>query len=386
MTNVDEIFIPAIKVRQPVGEFYQAVVSWNLLTQISVADVRAIEEGKERELDRYMGIQRKIDPKRIKDIAKYVENVDATFPTSIVLAVEEENIEWDEEGQRLRIFDGDGNGLEEVAKILDGQHRVEGIHNFSGDIFDLPVTVFVGADMPTQANIFATVNLAQTKVNRSLVYDLFEYETSRSPQKSCHEIAVALDSYESSPFKQRIKRLGTATPGRKNELLTQAVIVESLLDFIAKDPWEDRNKFLKRMFASNYSDTKLTDKFIFRPLWIDEKDHEIAAIIMNFFRAVAQRWPEAWNDFETKGNVLPKSNGFKALMRFLRPLYKTINPEFASKVRVPKPEEFLEHLSLVQMADDDFNIETFPPGTSGESRLYKILIDVIPDSQFSLNV
>ncbi|GBO83573.1 DGQHR domain-containing protein [Marinobacter salsuginis] len=384
MENLEEIYIPAIKVRQPVGDFYQAVVPWNLLTKISVADVRAIEGGKERELDRYMGIQRKIDPKRIKDIEKYVENVDATFPTSIVLAIEEENIDWDEEKNILKIFDGNGNGLEEVAKILDGQHRVEGIHNFSGEVFDLPVTIFVGADMPTQANIFATVNLAQTKVNRSLVYDLFEYETSRSPQKSCHEIAVALDSYETSPFYKRIKRLGTATPGRKNELLTQAVIVESLLDFIAKDPWEDRNKFLKRIFASNYSDTKLIDKFIFRPLWIDEKDHEIAGIVMNFFRAVAERWPKAWNDFETKGNVLPKSNGFKALMRFLRPLYKTINPNFSNEVNVPTTEEFLKHLSQVKMDDADFNIETFPPGTSGESKLYKILIESIPEPQYAI--
>ncbi|GAB3337464.1 DGQHR domain-containing protein [Chromohalobacter beijerinckii] len=379
MSDISEVKVSAIKVRQPVGDFYQAVIPWGLLSEISYADVRAIEEGNERKLDRYMGIQRKIDKKRIKDIVKYVENVDATFPTSIVIAIDEDNIEWFEDERVLRIFDGAGNGLESVAKILDGQHRVEGIKNFSREVFDLPVTIFVGADMPTQANIFATVNLAQTKVNRSLVYDLFEYETSRSPQKSCHEIAVALDSYEDSPFFKRIKRLGTATPGRSKELLTQAVIVESIIDFIADDPWEDRNQFLKRMFANNYSQTKLKEKYIFRPFWIAEEDHKIVAIIINYFRAVERKWPESWSDFDKKGNVLPKSNGVKALMRFLRKAYKEVVPYYMSDLRIPGVEEFFNIFDKVEMVDSDFNIETFPPGTSGEAKLFNILDSTLKD-------
>jgi hypothetical protein len=46
--------------------------------------------------------------------------------------------------------------------------------------------------LATQASLFSTVNLAQTKVNRSLVYDLHDYAHTRSPEKS-HDVAIALD-------------------------------------------------------------------------------------------------------------------------------------------------------------------------------------------------
>src|SRR5882762_10468420 len=97
-----------------------------------------------------------------------------------------------------------------------------GGHYFSPNTFQLSVSVFVDIDMEDQAYIFSTVNLAQTKVNRSLAYDLFELANSPSPQKTCHNIAVALDTITVSPFHKRIKRLGSATPGRNSETITQA--------------------------------------------------------------------------------------------------------------------------------------------------------------------
>src|SRR5690606_13459203 len=98
-----------------------------------------------------------------------------------------------------------------------------------GEPFQINVSIFVGIDLPEQAKIFATVNLAQTKVNKSLVYDLEALARKRNPYKTCHHVAVALDSNEDSPLYQRIKRLGVATPGRAYEPLTQASFVEALV-------------------------------------------------------------------------------------------------------------------------------------------------------------
>ena len=72
----------------------------------------------------------------------------------------------------------------QIARVLDGQHRIAGLSEYSGENFDLDVTVFVGIDIAQQAQIFSTVNLEQTKVNKSLAYDLFALAASRSPQKS----------------------------------------------------------------------------------------------------------------------------------------------------------------------------------------------------------
>src|SRR5205807_10137180 len=109
----------------------------------------------------------------------------------------------------------------------------------------LAVTLLVGFDIAQQAQIFATVNLEQTKVNRSLAYDLFELSERRSPQKTCHNVVVILDQDRAGPFYHRIKRLGSATAGRIGETLTQATFVEALLRLISRDPNEDRDTLLR---------------------------------------------------------------------------------------------------------------------------------------------
>lgn len=363
-----EISFPALQIEQPIGTFYIGVISSSDLVSISYADIRTIET----ELDDYMGIQRKLSKSRVKELTGYVNNEDATFPTSVILSVDQENIRWDEGANKLILSPLEGQKLDEVAKIIDGQHRIEGLKHYKKDKpFQINVSVFVGADLATQANVFATVNLAQTKVNRSLVYDLYSYENTRSPQKTCHDIAIALDRYAYNPFHQRIKRLGTATPGRDKEVLTQAAVVESLMRYISANPSEDRNTFIKRMFPSK-ADSQEAQKLIFRNMWLDKRDTDIAHVIINFFNAVRNKWPGAWDELDRQGNVLPKTNGFKALMRFLRPVYlKIVGNEIG---RVPSVNEFYAYFEPIQMRDVDFNIVTFPPGTSGEARLHEILM------------
>ena len=78
------------------------------------------------------------------------------------------------------------------------------------------------------------------------------------------------------------------------------------------------------------------------------------------------------------GNTLPKTNGFRALMRFLKLAYLQIAKDQIGIV--PKQEEFEKIFDRVKLEDDDFNIETFPPGTSGEAGLYKYLEAALPET------
>lgn len=370
-----EVSFRAIPVEQPIGTFFVGVMNARDLVEISVADVRRLHD---TEFDEYIGIQRRLDPKRSKDLRKYVTSYDATFPTGVILAVREGNAVWDEKAGKLTLKATDDVPLIEVASIIDGQHRVDGLTARRDGGFEVPVSVFVGADVATQANIFATVNLAQTKVNRSLVYDLLDYEKKRSPQKSAHHIAVALDKLEYSPFHERIKRLGSATPERRNETVTQAAVVESLLTLISSDPMSDRNSFLRALLPESPTEEE-HQKHPFRQMFLDEKESDITRIVLNLFKAVESRWPNSWNDLERKGNVLPKTNGLKALMRFLKPLYLILAGD--DRRYVPEVEEFQEYINKVELEDDDFNTTTFPPGTSGESRLYKMLMATIEDDE-----
>ena len=368
-----QVSFRAIPVEQPIGTFFVGVMDARDLVEISVADVRRLHD---TEFDEYIGIQRRLDPSRSKELRKYVKSYDATFPTGVILAVREENAEWNPESGELTLKATDDVPLIAVASIIDGQHRVDGLTATQGRGFEVPVSIFVGADVATQANIFATVNLAQTKVNRSLVYDLLDYEKKRSPQKSAHHIAVALDQLKDSPFYERIKRLGSATPERRNETVTQAAVVESLLNLMSSDPMSDRNSFLKALLPDNPSDLE-HQKYPFRQMFLNERESDITRIILNLFKAVENRWPNSWNDLQTKGNVLPKTNGLKALMRFLKPLYLVLSA--GNRHYVPSVEEFQHYIDNVELDDNDFNTSTFPPGTSGESKLYKMLIETLDD-------
>lgn len=55
------------------------------LITISYVDIRRLETGSEmREVEIYTGIQRELSKSRVKEIAKYVNMVDATFPTGVI--------------------------------------------------------------------------------------------------------------------------------------------------------------------------------------------------------------------------------------------------------------------------------------------------------------
>ncbi len=364
---------PALKITQPIGDFFVGVLPFNDLTQISWADVRRMTD--DREFEKYLGIQRPLSKTRVADIRTYVQAWDATFPSSVILAVDESAALWNPNKGELTLSEvindkGEAKiSYDRIAKILDGQHRVAGLQTYSGERFDIPVAIFIGADIAQQASIFGTVNLAQTKVNKSLVYDLFDLSKARSPQKTCHNIAVGLDRTDESPLHKRIKRLGVATPGRENETITQATFVESLLPYLTSTPNEDRDRLLRKKKLELVDDSVLK-KLIFRNLFIREQDDDIGKIIWSFFTAASNRWPDVWNNFEP-GNILSKTNGFRALMRFLRPAYIASTTEIGNRVSA---EQFGSIFSKVKLEKADFNIERFPPGTSGEAGLLDVLI------------
>lgn len=281
-----ELSLAALKVSQPIGTFFISSVKARDLVEISYVDVRRLVQA-ERDIERFLGIQRPVDKRRIKQIKKYLGGSDATFPTSIIIAVDSRCATFEATNGNCGLLklsayqpaddESDDKPIPygQLAKVIDGQHRIASFMNddeeyvhelFGKDDFECNVAVFIGADIADQANIFATVNLAQTKVNKSLVYDLTELAKARSPYKTCHNVAVILDREKSSPLHKRIKRLGVSTPGRKKETLTQAGFVEALVDFISNDPITDRNLLLDGYPLRKANESELS-KVPFRNMW-----------------------------------------------------------------------------------------------------------------------
>lgn len=372
-----EIKLKCVKLNQPLGQFFVGGMTREDLVKITYSDVRRIET--ERDFENFLGIQRPLKKSRVEEIKEYVETVDACFPTAIVLSVSEKCAEYDEETMTLTLSsyksqseEDDENSeydkdisLLKIAKVIDGQHRIAGLDKSAVSPFDVNVSIFVEIDVSSEAYIFSTVNMQQSKINSSLLYDLYDLAGKRSPQKLCHQIAVTLNNLEGSPFENRIKRLGVATPKTEPTSITQAAFVNSLMRYISKKPLDDRNTYQKNRKPSKY-EGKDKDKFIFRDLFIDERDYDITDIIWNYFSAISNRWPDAWVNND-KGVMIRKTNGFMAFMRFLGIVYPKIN-----KV-VPDKKDFEFYFSKVKLSDEDFNTDRFKPGSSGEAELFKKL-------------
>lgn len=381
MSTQEYITVKCIEVQQPIGVFYIATIEWYDVNRIARADIRRIERGEGASVESYLGMQRRLSDNRVKEIGKYVRNIDATFPTAIILHInsfsnfhdyedpqseEHRNVIFDRENSEMKI-----RVHQDVATILDGQHRIEGLKKGLGEDgffktkFQLNVSIFVDLDMDNQSMVFATVNKAQTKVNKSLVYDLFAFANTRSPQRTAHNIVRLLDENENSPFYKMVKILGTADDTVR-ETITQATIAESIIKYISSSPMQDRDllkrkKKLERAFGNKQK------RLIFRNLFIDEKDSDIAKNVWNLFSAVKEKWPNHWHT-----SLLSKSTGVIAFMRFLRPAYLHLTSNLGDVV-VSK-DEFTELLKDVDINGDNFTKEYYVPGSSGQSTLYKELI------------
>jgi DGQHR domain-containing protein len=369
--------VRALRVRQPIGEIFLAVIEHDLLEKITFFDVRRVLRDT-RDVEAYLGIQRPLSEARVSDLERYVNYADATFPTSIILAVDDpEYVSYDEKSLTLTLSNvREGNDKPDInfsnlCRVIDGQHRIAGLAKFAGAKFQIMAAIFVGIDIADQAYIFATVNLEQTKVRKSLAFDLFELAKTRSPFKTCHNVAVALDRTEGSPFYQRIKRLGTSTPGRESETITQSNFVDWLIPYMSEDPKGDRDWLLKGR-QLELADATTLRRLCLRNLFIKGDDLAIARLIQAYFEAVQARWPKAWDDFG-QGVMLNKTNGFRALMGMFGRAYLHL----AKPGDMVESKKFLELFKRSKLKDADFTVENFKPGSSGEAKLRNVLVEEI---------
>ncbi|UXS00851.1 DGQHR domain-containing protein [Agrobacterium tumefaciens] len=368
--DAEVISLDYFEATQNVGTFYNCIVKAQDLLRICEFDFRQIKENNG--VKEFLGIQRPLKEDRVREIRTYIGTEDASFPTSIVISVDERCVSFVEKDQKRKLvihpYEDENETrisipLKGVAKIIDGQHRLKAFEGTNHN-WDLTVNIFVGADEGTQAMIFSKVNLAQTKVNKSIVYDLFSLDRDRSPEKTSHEIVVNLNAIQRSPFFNKIKRLGSATDGVFGETLSQATVVKGVLPYITNDPLTDRD--IGRRIGV-WPDRGPDDfrKRIFYPFFKNREDHKILAILINYFDALKERWPEAWEN-NGKGSILARTNGFNGSMRFLRDAYLNITTE----PTVPSKDQFAAIFNRSALRDADFTTEKFPPGSSGSSAIY----------------
>jgi hypothetical protein len=137
---------------------------------------------------------------------------------------------------------------------------------------------------------------------------------------------------------------------------------------ITKDPKHDRDVLLRNKLPEKASGDQVFD-LVLRNMFIEGRDIDIIQLVYNYFAAVKLRWPVAWDD-KGRGQMLNRTNGVRALLRFFRHAYLKV----ARPGDMATTQRFLERVfSTIPLRDADFIVENFVPGTGGEARLYRVL-------------
>ena len=194
-----------------------------------------------------------------------------------------------------------------LFEIIDGQHRLCGISQNPDSIKELPIIILFDLTEEEKAYIFSTINSNQRKVPSSLIYDLFELYETRSPSKTCHELAKTFNCDRNSPFYNRLKMLGRKIQG--SETISQGSFVQYIEELFTKDAKQDaidikNNKRLKELDST---------KYVLREWFINNEDDKIYKVLFNYFTAVSRVFSKEWSD--NNGYILLKTTGFGALCK-----------------------------------------------------------------------
>ncbi|EHU9154258.1 DGQHR domain-containing protein, partial [Escherichia coli] len=290
-----------IKVRQPFGDFYIASIPAKLLIQVCYSF--AAQYGNEV----LTGVQRGINENRVKAIAHFCSTNDAMFPTSVILSAN-----LDANGETVSkpwYIDTDSNlvipSSEINASIVDGQHRIEGLKKAieSGELaadFDLVCAIYFELPAPKQAEVFATINFNQQKVDKSLAYQLFGYDLDSvdsefwSPDTLAIYLTRLLDKEDNSPLKGRIdfgmKKLDLSHQNKNffdnDWYISTSTIVQGITSLISTNASKDRYYLHKRrLFKKDRSILKdIPSKAPLRDDYINNKDGQLYDLISDYFK------------------------------------------------------------------------------------------------------
>ena len=376
--------IKAIKVSQPFGDFFITSLPANLLLEVTYPDpLRIIGQFDKEGIYPMAGIQRKDSLKRLSEIGKFIDSVEAVFPTPVILAANYNRDGYVEENPDLRwkvsklddgTFEIEIPTQAQLASIVDGQHRLLAFSRAEQSErkeMELACSIFFDLPNPYQAYLFATVNFNQRKVSKSLAFELYGFDNEEespeawTPDKTAVFLCRKLNTDSASPFYHRVivsaqeDKLLFSDGENPSWRVSTATVVEGILRLFSRAPKDDRALMFKKTLSDGRSRTELSDDGTpLRNLFLQTNDLVIYEIIKNYFLAVQEVfWANA-----TGRSYIIKTVGIQALFEILRDLAKE-----ALEKKIVKKDFFKERIASASAID--FSDNFFQASGQGRVRI-----------------
>ncbi|MEZ8740089.1 DGQHR domain-containing protein [Photobacterium swingsii] len=372
--------VPAIKVSQPLGDFYVVSLKAKLLLQTCYT-IKAEILDDESESVSYLGKvvnslvgnQRERAPKRLEEIRRYTETVDASFPNSIILGAnyaEDGSLitndeRWDIEKVNDQFYYLVIPSQKKLASIIDGQHRVFGFEKSSAKDTELLCSVYIDLPLAYHARIFTNININQKRVDKNLAYNLFQFDmeqgepNSWSPETLAVYFTRVLANDKDSPLKGKIK-LGTLNNTSETSI-SMASFIDGILSLITSNPKNDREILHTKKINDGRDRSMLREvksRSPLRGLYLEEKDKTLYDLVLEYFSAIES---SLW-----KFDVFKKTLGVHASFDFLKIICEQNDYEKLTK-------EFFDSL-FEKMDGIDFNNQFYGVQTKLRVRLKNTML------------
>lgn len=379
------IEVPCIRVTQPLGEFFLCSIPASALKEVAFWIPAAIESSRGGFLKMF-GIQRRMSTERAKQIGKYIDTTEATFPNTIIVSANFDEQDSHEDDEELRWVVSERGGAlfltipssKRLASVIDGQHRLAGFDftESPGRMnMQLPCAVFLDLPKAYQANIFATINFNQKGVDKSLAYQLFGYELDESdnqkwtPNLVALFIARVLDYESTSPFKGHIKlALADVSGGHQaSDIAKQAwtvsiaAVIEGIEKLISSRPAEDKHLLLSGNANSRHQ-LPADERAPLRALFLECNDKEIYRIVEAYFLAISE---QLWSKASSR-SFITRTVGILACFDILR-------AAFLRKVLSPIDISSRANTWIAPAAAIDFSDDYFHASGAGRVRIRNVL-------------
>jgi DGQHR domain-containing protein len=187
-------------VRQGKYRFYTLTMPADVLTQTCAVDRRV-----EKPL---AGFQRRLDHRRAKEIAHYIDSGLGTIPGSIILSAQPDaNFRYSPANRTISF-----KKIPRAFLILDGQHRVFGFYEAQNKRLRVPVVIFEKLSTAEEVTLFMDINTKQRPVPNELLLDI-----KKLAQADSSEEAMLREVYDLFIKEPESPLFGLMTPAEKAE-------------------------------------------------------------------------------------------------------------------------------------------------------------------------
>jgi len=341
----------ATRIRQKDGIFYfvsfkaKDLLARVLFTSRFYFEGETIEADADEEdpIARFIGkversekaFQRLLSRRKVREIVNFYESAETqpAIPGSVLL-FSEEVLKFRPLGNFQSV--GDLEDPDTGFLIIDGQHRLAGLHFFGLknssllDQIEVPCVIFDGKTGDFAAEMFVTINSTQTRINRSHLIDLLDRISATDDEtKLAAHIVKKIYEESSSPLQYKINRLGGRS--RQEKWILQAELFNEIKKLVVQN---------EKLFMKDFRG----------------KPDRAFELIADYLKAVRTVMEKVWGSNDKY--KFTSSVTIKALIRALADL--TLDEKLIEKWREnPTPRVFEKLVAPWADIQDEFRNEGF---------------------------